>query len=72
MLLTLEGCLDRQRRLRALLSEQRMDAAMIVHPHHIHLLSGWWMRPIFQPVLLITPDRSVLALPCATDDPAAV
>jgi Xaa-Pro aminopeptidase len=45
---------------------------VIVHPHHVHYFTGWWTRPIFFPVLLITPQAATLALPFASDDPAIV
>jgi len=70
LLLTREGCLERQRRLREKLVERDFAAAMIVHPHHIHYFTGWWMRPIFSPVLVVTREASVLALPSPTEDPA--
>lgn len=72
MLLTKDGCLERQRRLRELLAQENVPAAMVVNPHHIHYLTGWWMRPIFQPILLITQETSTLALPYESDDPATV
>lgn len=61
--LTRQGCLDRQERLREQMRREKIAAALILHPHHVHYFCGWWSRPIFQTVLLITPERSVLAEP---------
>lgn len=72
LLLSRDGCLNRQGKLRAWLAENNCPAAIIVHPHHIHYFTGWWTRAIFMPVLVMTPESSTLALPFQSDDPAVV
>ena len=72
MLLSRDGCLTRQKRLQSWLARNNLSAAIVIHPHHIHYFTGWWTRPIFMPVLVVTPESSTLAIPFPSEDPAVV
>ncbi len=51
--LSLSGCWKRQERLRAVLAEVGLDAALITSRRHVHYFSGYWTRSILPSALLI-------------------
>lgn len=59
--LTIEGCRERQERLKQHLSHQNVDAALIFHPHLVHYFSGYWRagRDVFSMGLVIPVDGPV-------------
>lgn len=66
--LSVSGCRDRQHVLREYLRSRKIDAALITDPRHVHYLTGYWGRQIFQPVLYVEREgRSVLSLPFAME-----
>jgi Xaa-Pro aminopeptidase len=68
-----EGCLQRQRRLVQLLIKANFDAAILADRQNIHLLTGYWTREVFQPLLLLRADgRTFLTSPSPPQQPAFV
>jgi len=62
--LTIAGCRARQERLRKRLDQLGLEAALILDARHVHYLTGYWVRPIFRPVLLIERDgQATLSAP---------
>lgn len=63
--LTLDGCRERQQRLRDQLRELQLDGALISHRRHVNYLSGYWHvgRPCLETALLVGTDGpTVLAV----------
>ncbi len=66
--LTLAGCRERQARLRRQIESLGVEAALIVDPRHVYYFSGYFVRRIFSPVLLIERDGpTVLSIPLPPD-----
>ena len=70
--LTIEGCQDRQHILREYLRSLKLDAALILDRRHIHYLTGYWVRSVFAPALLVECEGpTTLAAPTPPVRPAA-
>src|SRR5690348_8414781 len=65
--LTAEGCDARQQRLAAALKRAGYDAIVIQHPGHVHALTGFWTRSVFQRLLVVTAEGETIL---AADSPA--
>jgi Xaa-Pro dipeptidase len=68
--LSLDRCRQRQARLRVILQAERLDAALITDPRHVHYLSGYWRcgRVLSPVALLVRMDGgSTLAAPSASE-----
>ncbi len=60
--LTVEGCRQRQQRLRGYLRGLDAQAALLTHPRHVHYFSGYWGSPSIATAMVIPADGpSVLA-----------
>jgi len=73
--LSLDGCRKRQERLRTRLADEKLDAALMMDPRHIHYLSGYWRsgRVLMPAALLVHVDgRTILVTPspCAEETAA--
>lgn len=51
--LTVAGCRARQWRLRQLMEERKLDVALITDRRHVYYFTGFWSRPLYQPLVLI-------------------
>lgn len=58
--LTPQGCRDRQDRLRRQLQARRLDAALLLHPHHVFYFANVWAGPWGAPALLIPAEGDVM------------
>lgn len=71
--LTIEGCRTRQQRLRDRMEEAGLDAALILDPRHVYYFSGYFVRRIYAPALLIERNGSAtLSVPAPVEFPIAV
>ena len=62
--LTADGCRRRQDRLRQQLEHSGLEAALICDRRHVRYFTGYWVRGIFAPQLLIPPEgQAVLVTP---------
>lgn len=62
--LRVDCCLARQARLLDRIERRGLDAALILDRRHVHYLTGYWARSVFQPALLLRVDeRPRLAVP---------
>ncbi|MCC7084668.1 MAG: aminopeptidase P family protein [Pirellulales bacterium] len=51
--LTVSGCRGRQARLREVLTERKLDVALIGDRRHVYYFTGFWCRPLYNPLVLI-------------------
>ncbi len=73
--LSLEACRQRQARLRDILQDEQLDAALITDVRHIHYLCGYWRcgRVLTPGALLVRADGEIILInPSAVDEPLAV
>jgi Xaa-Pro aminopeptidase len=57
--MTIDGCRERQMRLRSALSERNLDAALITDRRHVCYFTGYWRHPAFAAAALIPQDGPV-------------
>ncbi len=54
--LSKSGCEQRQFLIQEYLKSLHLDAVLISDPRHVHYLTGYWIRTVFSPVVLIEKD----------------
>jgi Xaa-Pro aminopeptidase len=70
--LTVEGCRARQERLRTILAQRNLQAALFTDTRYVHYFCGHFTRPgHFSSALIVTDGPTILSAPSQVNDAAA-